>query len=321
MTQPIQSLLPFAPFASLHLNLDAPPAARVSLPTLSGDSRVTLPPRYLSKPVSARSFSLDSWRPRTTSPSQFDRSNPDGNGLLHPTGSANQHNPARVAGTHPVQTPPDPLSSAQTASAKRRRCLRILTPNGRCIHDYTLQVDFPNSTFSPVNSSDLTKHATKDGLRVRTGHARLQGQSLVLRRAAYINGSWVPGSNDTRCSTPSACEVHFTNPLASRGSLYPPSTITSRRQARHQGRWSHREGRRPDRRSRAKGLSKIFVQAGVYDEFLKRFTARAQAIKFGDRLKFSAETDQGPQISQTQYDASPSIHSLCLPSSSSPCPR
>ncbi|GLB45581.1 putative aldehyde dehydrogenase [Lyophyllum shimeji] len=46
--------------------------------------------------------------------------------------------------------------------------------------------------------------------------------------------------------------------------------------------------------------SRIFVQAGIYDEFLKRFTARAQAIKLGD--PFNPETNQGPQVSQIQYD-------------------
>ncbi|KAF5368281.1 hypothetical protein D9615_010371 [Tricholomella constricta] len=46
--------------------------------------------------------------------------------------------------------------------------------------------------------------------------------------------------------------------------------------------------------------SRIFVQAGIYDEFLKRFTERARAIKLGD--PFAAGTDQGPQVSQIQYD-------------------
>ncbi|RDB31085.1 Aldehyde dehydrogenase [Hypsizygus marmoreus] len=46
--------------------------------------------------------------------------------------------------------------------------------------------------------------------------------------------------------------------------------------------------------------SRIFVQAGIYDEFLKRFTEQAAAIKVGD--PFGADTDQGPQVSQIQYD-------------------
>jgi aldehyde dehydrogenase (NAD+) len=46
--------------------------------------------------------------------------------------------------------------------------------------------------------------------------------------------------------------------------------------------------------------SRIFVQAGIYDEFLKRFTAKASAITVGD--PFGKDIDQGPQVSQTQYD-------------------
>ncbi|KAG5635559.1 hypothetical protein H0H81_010860 [Sphagnurus paluster] len=46
--------------------------------------------------------------------------------------------------------------------------------------------------------------------------------------------------------------------------------------------------------------TRIFVQAGIYDEFLKRLTERAQAIRIGD--PFSTDVDQGPQVSQIQYD-------------------
>jgi len=46
--------------------------------------------------------------------------------------------------------------------------------------------------------------------------------------------------------------------------------------------------------------SRIFVQAGIYDEFLKRFTAKAQSIKVGD--PFGIGIDQGPQVSQIQYE-------------------
>ncbi|KAG6848133.1 hypothetical protein H0H93_003089 [Arthromyces matolae] len=46
--------------------------------------------------------------------------------------------------------------------------------------------------------------------------------------------------------------------------------------------------------------SRIFVQAGIYDEFLKKFTEKARSIKLGD--PFAVETDQGPQVSQIQYD-------------------
>ncbi|TEB19307.1 aldehyde dehydrogenase [Coprinellus micaceus] len=46
--------------------------------------------------------------------------------------------------------------------------------------------------------------------------------------------------------------------------------------------------------------SRIFVQAGIYDAFLAKFTEKAREIRIGD--PFSANVDQGPQISQIQYD-------------------
>ena len=46
--------------------------------------------------------------------------------------------------------------------------------------------------------------------------------------------------------------------------------------------------------------SRIFVQSGIYDKFLSAFTARARAIKVGD--PFGTGIDQGPQVSQQQYD-------------------
>ncbi|TRM69553.1 aldehyde dehydrogenase domain-containing protein [Schizophyllum amplum] len=46
--------------------------------------------------------------------------------------------------------------------------------------------------------------------------------------------------------------------------------------------------------------SRIYIQEGVYDKFLAAFTARAKAIKVGD--PFGVDTDQGPQVSQQQYD-------------------
>ncbi|KAK0200052.1 aldehyde dehydrogenase [Desarmillaria ectypa] len=46
--------------------------------------------------------------------------------------------------------------------------------------------------------------------------------------------------------------------------------------------------------------SRIFVQSGIYDEFLKKFTAKTQSIKVGD--PFEVGMDQGPQVSQVQYD-------------------
>lgn len=49
------------------------------------------------------------------------------------------------------------------------------------------------------------------------------------------------------------------------------------------------------------------MQAGIYDEFLEKFTAKARAIKVGD--PFGDAIDQGPQVSQIQYD----VRTLVLP--------
>ncbi|KAJ6526796.1 aldehyde dehydrogenase domain-containing protein [Mycena capillaripes] len=46
--------------------------------------------------------------------------------------------------------------------------------------------------------------------------------------------------------------------------------------------------------------SRIFVQAGIYDKFLAKFTERTAKINVGD--PFEAGVDQGPQVSQQQYD-------------------
>ncbi|PGH17434.1 aldehyde dehydrogenase [Polytolypa hystricis UAMH7299] len=46
--------------------------------------------------------------------------------------------------------------------------------------------------------------------------------------------------------------------------------------------------------------SRILVEEGIYDKFLERFKARALKNKVGD--PFHAETFQGPQISQIQFD-------------------
>ncbi|KAA1476324.1 aldehyde dehydrogenase [Dentipellis sp. KUC8613] len=46
--------------------------------------------------------------------------------------------------------------------------------------------------------------------------------------------------------------------------------------------------------------SRIYVQSGIYDEFLERFTARTAALPLGD--PFAAGSYQGPQVSQIQYD-------------------
>ncbi|KAJ7150506.1 aldehyde dehydrogenase [Mycena crocata] len=46
--------------------------------------------------------------------------------------------------------------------------------------------------------------------------------------------------------------------------------------------------------------SRIFVQAGIYDEFLRKFTEKSASIKVGD--PFAPGMDQGPQVSQQQFD-------------------
>jgi acyl-CoA reductase-like NAD-dependent aldehyde dehydrogenase len=46
--------------------------------------------------------------------------------------------------------------------------------------------------------------------------------------------------------------------------------------------------------------TRIFVQEGIYDKFLEKFTEKVQQIKLGD--PFGAGVDQGPQVSQVQYD-------------------
>ena len=46
--------------------------------------------------------------------------------------------------------------------------------------------------------------------------------------------------------------------------------------------------------------SRIFVQSGIYDNFLAKLTESAKAIKLGD--PFDIDTAQGPLVSQTQFD-------------------
>jgi aldehyde dehydrogenase (NAD+) len=45
--------------------------------------------------------------------------------------------------------------------------------------------------------------------------------------------------------------------------------------------------------------SRIYVQAGIYDDFLQKFTESAQCLPVGD--PFSPDTFQGPQISERQF--------------------
>jgi len=48
--------------------------------------------------------------------------------------------------------------------------------------------------------------------------------------------------------------------------------------------------------------SRIFVQEGIYDEFLKRFVEKARSIKVGD--PFDPVNFQGPQVSEIQFNVS-----------------
>jgi len=46
--------------------------------------------------------------------------------------------------------------------------------------------------------------------------------------------------------------------------------------------------------------SRVYVQEGIYDKFMEKFTAKMKSIVVGD--PFDADTFQGPQVSQIQYD-------------------
>ncbi|KAJ3819194.1 aldehyde dehydrogenase [Lentinula raphanica] len=46
--------------------------------------------------------------------------------------------------------------------------------------------------------------------------------------------------------------------------------------------------------------SRIFVQSGIYDEFLAKFTEKTASLKVGD--PFDLDSYQGPQVSKIQYD-------------------
>lgn len=46
--------------------------------------------------------------------------------------------------------------------------------------------------------------------------------------------------------------------------------------------------------------SRIYVQSGIYDKFLEKFTEKAKSIKIGD--PFDENVDQGPQVSEPQFD-------------------
>jgi len=48
--------------------------------------------------------------------------------------------------------------------------------------------------------------------------------------------------------------------------------------------------------------SRIFVQAGIYDQFVSKFTELAKALGSATGDPFSHGTEHGPQVSQTQFD-------------------
>ncbi|KAG5645863.1 hypothetical protein DXG03_005205 [Asterophora parasitica] len=48
--------------------------------------------------------------------------------------------------------------------------------------------------------------------------------------------------------------------------------------------------------------SRIFVQEGIYDTFLTKFTAAAKALASATGDPFVKETQHGPLVSQTQFD-------------------
>ncbi len=54
--------------------------------------------------------------------------------------------------------------------------------------------------------------------------------------------------------------------------------------------------------------SRIYVQASIYDEFLRKFTEKAQSLKLGD--PFAADTYQGPMVSRQQYDVRIGLRNL-----------
>jgi aldehyde dehydrogenase (NAD+) len=54
--------------------------------------------------------------------------------------------------------------------------------------------------------------------------------------------------------------------------------------------------------------SRIYVQAGIYDDFLQKFTESTQCLSVGD--PFSPGTFQGPQISERQFEVSAQLNGL-----------
>jgi aldehyde dehydrogenase (NAD+) len=48
--------------------------------------------------------------------------------------------------------------------------------------------------------------------------------------------------------------------------------------------------------------SRIYVQEGIYDEFLKSFTENAQELASATGDPFAFTTVHGPQVSKIQFD-------------------
>lgn len=48
--------------------------------------------------------------------------------------------------------------------------------------------------------------------------------------------------------------------------------------------------------------SRIYIQEGVYEEFLTRFTEVAKALGAAAGDPFTPGTEHGPQVSQIQFD-------------------
>ena len=58
--------------------------------------------------------------------------------------------------------------------------------------------------------------------------------------------------------------------------------------------------------------SRIFVQEGIYDEFLTAFTAFAADLTAHTGDPFAAGNKHGPQVSKAQFDVCHSIHFRCI---------
>jgi acyl-CoA reductase-like NAD-dependent aldehyde dehydrogenase len=50
--------------------------------------------------------------------------------------------------------------------------------------------------------------------------------------------------------------------------------------------------------------SRIYVQEGIYDKFMSKFTEATQALAAAAGDPFSPTTRHGPQVSKTQFDVS-----------------